>query len=149
MTDDDFNQNNEQLLLDFSRLHILDNYDTNSSSYDDLSVSSEESINTKKSRKGSLVTSLINEKRLVGISLDLEHGGDKCGITQLSAVLFRLGGVEDVDIPCDSIIEEVFNEYVKPPKDAIWNSKTQDVTGLYASHPSILNADPIETVWKR
>ena len=40
MTDDDFNQNNEQLLLDFSRLHILDNYDTNSSSYDDLSVSS-------------------------------------------------------------------------------------------------------------
>ena len=149
MTDDDFNQNNEQLLLDFSRLHILDNYDTNSSSYDDLSVSSEESINTKKSRKGSLVTSLINENRLVGISLDLEHGGDKCGITQLSAVLFRLGGVEDVDIPCDSIIEEVFNEYVKPPKDAIWNSKTQDVTGLYASHPSILNADPIETVWKR
>ena len=149
MTDDDFNQNNEQLLLDFSRLHILDNYDTNSSSYDDLSVSSEESINTKKSRKGSLVTSLINEKRLVGISLDLEHGGDKCGITQLSAVLFRLGGVEDVDIPCDSITEEVFNEYVKPPKDAIWNSKTQEVTGLHASHPSILNADPIETVWKR
>ena len=95
------------------------------------------------------MTSLINENRLVGISLDLEHGGDKCGITQLSAVLFRLGGVEDVDIPGDSIIEEVFNEYVKPPKDAIWNSKTQDVTGLYASHPSILNADPIETVWKR
>ena len=84
------------------------------------------------------MTSLINEKRLVGISLDLEHGGDKCGITQLSAVLFRLGRVED--IPGDSIIEEVFNEYVKPPKEVI---------DLHTSHPSILNADPIETVWKR
>ena len=69
--------------------------------------------------------------------------------TQLSVFLFRLGGVENGDISADSITEEVFNEYVKPPKDAIWNSKTQDVTGLYASHPSILNADPIETVWKR
>ena len=66
-----------------------DNYES-----DIGSVSSEESLNAKKNRKGSLVKKIVESNQAVCISLDLEHGGDKCGVTQLSAVLFRLGGFE-------------------------------------------------------
>jgi len=42
-----------------------------------------------------LVKEIVEKSNAVCLSLDLEHGGDKCGVTQLSAVLFRLEGVED------------------------------------------------------
>ena len=87
----------------------------------------------------------------VFISLDLEHGGDKCRVTQLSAVLFRLGGFDlsNTSISKDLMIREVFNEYVRPPKSAIWNPKYTEITRLYANHPSIINADRIDQVWSR
>ena len=62
------------------------------------SISSEESAGTKKKRKGSLVKRIIENEEYVCISLELEHGGDECGVTQLSAVLFMLGGFETSDI---------------------------------------------------
>ena len=81
---------------------------------------------------------------LLFIPFDLEHGGDQCGITQLSAVLFRLGSEPDVP---ESI--KVFNEYVLPPTSAKWNPICIQTTGLHAGHPSILNADEVEEVWGR
>jgi len=78
---------------------------------DCTSISSQESIESKKARRGSLVKDIIEKSNAICISLDLEHGGDKCGVTQLSAVLFSLGGLEDSTLSKDVMIREVFNEY--------------------------------------
>ena len=80
-----------------------DNEDNN----DCTSISSKESIDSRKARRGSLVKEIIEKSNAVCISLDLEHGGDKCGVTQLSAILFRLGGVEDSALSKDVTIREV------------------------------------------
>ena len=74
------------------------------------SISSEENSGAKKERKGSLVKVIIENEEAVCIYLDLEHGGDKCGVTQLSAVLFRLGGFETCYLEKDLFMREVFNE---------------------------------------
>ena len=46
-------------------------------------------------------------------------------------------------------MREVFNEYVRPAANAIWNPRCRETTGLHAEHPSIFNADPIHIVWQR
>ena len=114
-----------------------------------MSISSEESADAQKKRKGSVITQLVTNGDAVFISLDLEHGGNKCGVTQLLAVLFRLGGFESSDMQKDVVIREVFNEYIRPPQNANWNPICQEVTGLHPKHPCIMNADPIEVVWQR
>ena len=96
-----------------------------------------------------MITQLVKNGDAVFILLDLEHGGNKCGMTQLSAVIFRLGGFESSDMQKDVVIREVFNEYVRPPQNANWNPICQEVTGLHPKHPHIMNADPIEVVWQR
>jgi len=101
-------------------------------------------LDTKNSRKGSLIKRILERDECVFISFDLEHGGDQCGITQLSAVLFRLGSK-----PNDPESIQVFNEYVRPPKSAKWNPICIETTGLHAGHPSIVNADAVEQVWGR
>ena len=91
------------------------------------------------------------------ISLDLEHGGENCGITQLSAQLFRLSPnsvkkttpTQELTYEPDIIIEEIFDKYVKPPMNATWDNRTTEVTGLHKDHPSIKDAQPIEVVWKQ
>ena len=52
------------------------------------------------------------------ISLDLEHGGDICGITQLSDQLFRHTWLSPTDMGKDTIVEEIFDTNVKPPTNA-------------------------------
>ena len=116
---------------------------------DRSSISSEESADTRKARKGSLAKDAIEKKSAVFISFDLEHGGPKCGITQLSAVLFYLGGIDDTTMKHDIVMRSCFNEYVKPPSDAEWNPKCRETTGLHPAHPSIVAADPIDMVWNR
>ena len=119
------------------------------------SVECEEDEETKKARKKSLVYDYIREGKAVFISLDLEHGGENCGITQLSAQIFRLcrdSVVKEnkVKPPYDDIfIEEEFNEYVKPPQDAEWNEHTIAITGLGPTDQRIMEADSIEIVWGR
>ena len=110
------------------------------------SVLSEESIAAKKSRKGSLIAPRVLNGSAIFISLDLEHGGYECGITQLSAQLFRLGGMGIMDIAKDVVVEEVFNEYVRPPLKARWNEHCISTSGLTATHPSIMSADEIGVV---
>jgi hypothetical protein len=105
--------------------------------YDTYSVSSEESTNAKKSRKGSLIKKIVENDEAVFISLDLEHGGQKCGVTQLSAVLFRLGGSELRDMKNDVVTREVFNEFVRPPPSSLWDQQCIDVTGLHADHTGL------------
>ena len=113
------------------------------------SISSQESIDSKRARRGSLLKDIIDKSNAICISLDLEHGGDKCGVTQLSAVLFKLGGLEESSFSKDVVIREVFNEYVRPPPSAIWNPICIEKTGLHPDNSNILKADPIDLVWKR
>ena len=74
------------------------------------SISSEESEVAKKESKGSLFKVIRENEEYVCISLDLERGGGKCGVTQLSAVLFRLGGFETSDLEKYLVMKKVFNE---------------------------------------
>ena len=104
-----------------------DNEDNN----DCTSISSKESIDSRKARRGSLVKEIIDKSNAVGISLDLEHGGDKCGVTQLSAVLFRLGGVEDSALSKDVMIREVLTSmsgHHSLQNGTLYAEKRQDYT---------------------
>ena len=110
-------------------------------------VSEEEDKDKTKIRKGSLLQPLIDSNKAVFISLDLEHGGDKCGITQLSAQLFRYTGLLERDVGNDIIVEETFDSYVKPPRNAYWNKMCMETTGLGPNDERIMNARPINDVW--
>ena len=101
------------------------------------SISNEESAGSKKERKGSLVKEIIENEEAVCISLDLGHEGDKYGVIQFYAVLFRLGGFETSDLEKELVMREVFNEYVRPSTNAIRNPKCREATGLHSEHSFI------------
>ena len=115
-------------------------------------------------RGRSKVHRLLKEKKLVFLSLDLETGGESCGIIQLSAEIVRVelkrggksaakdtlagltrgtGTFHEVSNPGAGL----FNEYVNPGDDAEWNTAGA-VHGLSDSHPSIRSARDIGAVWK-
>jgi hypothetical protein len=70
-------------------------------------------------------------------SLDLETGGPKCGIIQLSVVAFLKSG---------KILGE-FDKFITPPLEAIWSEQAMQVHNLRPSLDCIKNADKIERVW--
>ena len=41
----------------------------------------------------------------------------------------------------------IFNTYIKPNDNAIWNDHATQIHGLHASHPSIQSAQDMKTVW--
>lgn len=83
------------------------------------------------------------------LSLDLETGGEYCGIIQLSGQIF----CPDPDDPGGFGIiyaTETFNQYVRPPEGSIWNEEACRAShGLCARSPEILNAEPFITVWTK
>ena len=107
---------------------------------------------------------LLTQKKMVFVSLDLETGGEICGIIQLSADIVRVelkrGGVtyakdslttvqrgEGTFEECLNPEGTVFNEYVNPGKDAEWNAAGGvELHNLTASHPSIRSARGIGDV---
>ena len=97
------------------------------------------------------------------LSLDLETGGENCGIIQLSAEIVRIDlkrgdkGFEKDTIANiergDQTYNEqsnprgtIFDEYVNPGEDAEWN-EAACVHGLSASSPCIQSAREIGPVW--
>ena len=90
---------------------------------------------------------LIDSNKEVFISLDLEHGGDKCGITKLSAQLFRYAGLLEKDVGGDTTVEEIFYSYVKSPPNAYWNKMCIKTTGFGPNDERIMNACPVNDVW--
>jgi hypothetical protein len=110
-------------------------------------------------RGRSKVHQLLNSKRLVFVSLDLETGGESCGIIQLSAEIVRVelkrGGKSAAKDTLSVLTrgwgalrgDAEFNEYVNPGDDAEWNMAGA-VHGLSESHPSIRSARDINVVWK-
>jgi inhibitor of KinA sporulation pathway (predicted exonuclease) len=90
---------------------------------------------------------LFKQEKLVYISFDIETGGEYCGIVQISAQIFRVASHNST---FESNIEsEVFDEYVKPPDDAIWDPRCSDVHGLTPDDEKISKADSIVQVWER
>lgn len=85
-------------------------------------------------------TSLLHDDLLAGncvfFSIDLETGGENCGIVQLSAVAFKLDG---------TLLGE-YNSYVKPPDGSIRNQNAMEVTGLGPRDPRISSAKPLQEV---
>jgi hypothetical protein len=64
----------------------------------------------------------LKAKKVVWCSLDLETGGEYCGIIQLLAEIFRLNPVDPTH--SDYIREpDIFNHYVRPPDSTYWNEE--------------------------
>jgi hypothetical protein len=63
--------------------------------------------------------------------VDLEHGGNACGVLQLSVVVY------------DPTDHKVIGEF-----DAFWSSHVSDVHGLYANNVRITSAGTSIEVWK-
>jgi len=66
--------------------------------------------------RGKLIChSLYTKNKLVFIRFDLETDGERCGIIQISAQIFRINNNEaEVN---------VFNEYVSPGREAVWSDQ--------------------------
>ena len=107
----------------------------------------------------------LNDGTIKFLSLDLETGGEECGIIQLSAEFVRpklhRGGktavkdsLESLERGDDNIFDKqnnpqgtVFDEYVQPLEDEEWNEEV-GVHGLSVIHPSIRSAGKTKGVWK-
>ena len=90
------------------------------------------------------------------LSFDLEHGGDYCGIVQLSAELMTLRLKESANgsATADKLEDlyknpTTFNEYVNPGENAIWDEYCTGIHGIRATDDRIKNADGIKAVWGR
>jgi len=68
-------------------------------------------------RGKSICHSLYTKNKLVFVSFDLEASGERCGIIQMSAQKFRIQNNEA------EVKVNVFNEYVNPGRDAVWNEQ--------------------------
>lgn len=98
-------------------------------------------------RGKSLAHHYINVNRVVYCSFDLEHGGEYCGIIQISAQLFRKK-IADSTVQHFIRDNQTFNRYVRPPDGAIWNEVACRATHkLHANSPEILAANPFDFVW--
>ena len=85
------------------------------------------------------MTADYNAKRIVHFSIDVEHGGPKCGLLSISGYAW--------DSYTDTILGQ-FHEFIKPGPTAIWNLiGCQQSHKLHRDHPDIVNAATLETVW--
>ena len=81
----------------------------------------------------------LQNNTIVFLSLDLETGGEYCGIIQLSGQLFWHDPTEPQGTTFLTVAE-TFNEYVRPPDGAFWNEEASSLShGLCARSPEIQN----------
>jgi len=78
--------------------------------------------------------------RVMIFHVDLEHGGDACGVLQLSVVAYDAKEIKAVG---------EFDEYIKPPANAVWSSHASDVHGIFPNDIRITSAFEIKEVWER
>lgn len=117
-----------------------------------------------KAKGRSICHEQIKQDKLVFVSLDLETGGEDCGIIQLSAEIVRVvierDGAKAAKDTLASMSREgtlfndddnptggEFNEYVNPGRDAVWSDAAIEITGLSRSDPKIASARSIIPVW--
>ena len=93
-------------------------------------------------RGNSISHSLHTKINLVFTSFDLEIGGGRCGIIQISAQIFRIQNIEA------GVEVNVFDEYVNPGSETVWNDQACIAShGLSSGHEKIVNANIIDLVW--
>jgi hypothetical protein len=73
----------------------------------------------------SIANPIYNTNQIVFISLDIETGGEYCGICQLSAEFNDMEGKDIID---------PFDSNVKPPNTAIWSPKATEIHGLHGRY---------------
>ena len=97
----------------------------------------------------------IDRGKAIFLSLDVETGGEYCGILQLSAEICRMIIKQDgssklkdkaTDIRRDT---NTFNKYVEPAEGAIFAEACTRIHGLSESSPCIKNASDIDVVWSQ
>ncbi len=93
----------------------------------------------------SLAHHYFDQDKAVLCSFDIETGGEFCEILQISAQILCVTGINSKN-PSTSL-GPVFNEYVKPPDDALWDPQCSRLHGLSANLPQIQTANKITLVW--
>ena len=88
----------------------------------------------------SLFHEILEEKRVDFVTLDLETGGPKYGILQLSAQVLDMSGNQ---------IGKFFNQYVKPKSDAVFFDETVKVHGLHNNDPRLKEANEMNVIWSQ
>jgi len=140
--------NNRAIALGTDETIIIDaENDLNLQENEEL-MDDDEEDDAKPTKGMSIAHKLIFKNRLVYLSFDIETGGAYCGIVQISCQKFQL---TEHNNEISAEVEPVtFNKYVKPPSDAIWDTKMcRRVHGLHPEHENIRDADDIATVWNQ
>ena len=134
----------------------VDSDDFSMGSLRDLQIPSASSATARSTTNGkdptipkgkSIAHNIIEGGKAVFISFDIETGGEFCGILQVSAEIFRQNPVDFMGT--DFIRDpDTFNEYVQPPKDALWNEQVcRNSHGLSANSDVIKSAHRFDIVW--
>ena len=101
----------------------------------------------------SIIHNELREDRVVFLSFDLEHGGEECGILQISGEFLKISLSGDRPrYDTASAIQrnpDCFDSYVNPGDEAIWDPEAIGVHKLTPTDSRITNADDIGTVWER
>jgi hypothetical protein len=91
------------------------------------------------------IKSIAHDNLLVGLRsvlfhVDLEHGGNYCGVPQLAVVACNITEAK--------VIGE-FNEHIKPPASVTWSDHASEVHRICSNDERITSAAWITEVWKR
>ena len=85
----------------------------------------------------------------------MEHGGDRCGPLQITGKIIRAwwkpSGRSATKDTLESFVADpcVFNKYVKPTDNAIWDEQLSEIHGLHRTDRHITNADSFGVVWNQ
>ena len=102
----------------------------------------------------SIADPLINNK-MACFPFDIETVGEYGGIVQISAEMIMMDLRQTGRSSTKDRLEDcyhhtdVFNSYVNPGDNAIWDHATTAVHGLRRTDPRIVNAPPIHTAWSQ
>jgi hypothetical protein len=97
---------------------------------------------------------LSDNKEVCFLSFDMEHGGDCCGPLQITGQIIcawlKPSGRSATKDTLESFKADprVFNKYVKPTENAIWDEQLKEIHGLRRTDRRITNAD-FGVVWKQ
>ena len=105
----------------------------------------------------SIAHDIIEKKKAVYVSTDIEIGGDIAGIIQLSVEVVRMDLAPPAHNPTSTVKDvatnvrrgPTFDRYIKPDcKAEYWDDKLTEIHGLHAGHPDIVRADSMRVVWR-
>ena len=123
-----------------------------------LPLREREEIGSATARKGrnEEADHLFADGEICFLSFDIEHGGEYCGILQLSAEFVRLGIEEAANGSYSndkaSYVHrhtECFDMYVNQGDSAFWDEHASAVHGLKPTDDCIRNAEEIRVVWSK